>query len=272
MLHTHSTIFSRRPPHGEAAPILMDTGAAKKPIPGAAAAIRLACGDHATIEECQTLARAMVDIVDLRNNALLCRPVDGGTRLHLLIEGWAYRAQGLLDGARQITDVLVPGDICDWVSLAPNEEIRASGSVRVAVLHRTMNGQDLQALSARREQTVIGDIQRLRAQLTSLGRRDARGRIAYALADLHRRLERVGLAKSGSFACPLTQEQLGDLLGLDLRSRQSGRARAAPRRNTAVRQASGRDPRPDATACHRWLEGGRGRHARTRPLVLRPVA
>lgn len=214
MLYTHSTMSSRRPPHSEAAPILMDTGAASKPIPGAAAAIRLACGDHATIEECQTLARAIVDIVEVRNNALLCRPVDGGARLHLLIEGWAYRAQSLLDGARQITDVLVPGDICDWVSPASNEEIRASGSVRVAVLRRTMDGHDLQALSARQQRAMIGDTHRLRAQLTSLGRRDARGRVAYCIVSLHHRLERVGLVRGGGFACPLTQEQLGDLLGL----------------------------------------------------------
>ena len=214
MLYTHSPLSSRpRPPQDENAPIRVDIGAAK-PIPHAIAAIRLACGDRATIEEGQALARALVDIVPLRNGALVSGPFDGGTHLHLLVEGWAYRAQGLRDGARQITDILVPGDICDWVPPASNEDIRVSGPARVAVLRRTVDGPDRQALSARRQRAVIGDIHRLRAQLTSLGRRDARGLVAYCIADLHRRLERVGLVRGGGFACPLTQEQLGDLLGL----------------------------------------------------------
>lgn len=195
-------------------PILVAIDAGTKPIPYAADAIRLALGDRATVEECQALAGALVDIVPVRNAALVCGPSDADVHLHLLIEGWAYRAQGLLDGARQITDVLVPGDICDWVPPASNEEIRASGPARVAVLRRMVEGHDLQALSARRERAIIGDIRRLRTQATSLGRRDARGRVAYGLADLHHRLERVGLARGGAFACPLTQEQLGDLLGL----------------------------------------------------------
>lgn len=215
MLHTHATMSSGpRFPRDDPVAIRVNDGAAPNPFPNGLAAIRLACGDDATIEECQALAKALVDIVPLRNGTLVSGSVTGGTHLHLLVEGWAYRAQGLLDGGRQITDVLVPGDICDWVPPASNEEIRASGPARVAVLRRAMDGYDVQTLSTRRDRKIVGDIRRLRAQLTSVGRRDARGRIAYSLADLHCRLKARGLAKGGAFACPLTQEQIGDLLGL----------------------------------------------------------
>lgn len=136
-------------------------------------------------------------------------PFNGGTHLHLLVQGWADRAQGLLDGARQITDVLVPGDICDWMPLGPYQEIRISGAARVAVLRRTMDGHDLQALPARGKDAMIRESHRRLAQLTSPGRRGARERVVYSVADLHCRLERVG-----GFACPSAQEQLGALLAL----------------------------------------------------------
>lgn len=195
-------------------PIRLDFGVEAKPIPHAVAAIQPACSDPVTIEERQLLARALVDIVPLRNGALVSGPFDGGAHLHLMVEGWAYRAQGLRDGARQITDILVPGDICDWVPPASNEEIRVSGPARVAVLRRAMDEHDMQALAIRRDCKLIGDIRRLRAQLTCVGRRDARGRLAYCLADLHSRLKATGLANGDSFFCPLTQEQFSDLLGL----------------------------------------------------------
>ncbi|WP_298091407.1 Crp/Fnr family transcriptional regulator [uncultured Sphingomonas sp.] len=141
-------------------------------------------------------------------------PFDGGAHLHLLVQGWADRAQGLLDGARQITDVLVPGAICDWMPLGSYKEIRISGAARVAVLRRTMDGHDLQVLSACGKDTMIRESHRDRTELTSLGRRGARERVAYSVADLHRRLEGVDRARGGGFACPSTQEQLGALLGL----------------------------------------------------------
>lgn len=200
MLHAHSTIApGQRPPHDAIAPI---------------PASRHALGHHTTIDECRAVSSAMVELVALRNNALIAGPFDGGAHLHLLVDGWAYRAYGLPDGGRQITDVMVPGDLCDWIQPEPNAEIRASGPVRVAVLRRSLHDRDLQAFSRHRERAMADDIRRLRALLTSLGRRDAHGRVSYGVAALHHRLERIGLVRDGTFACPLTQEQLGDLLGL----------------------------------------------------------
>lgn len=54
----------------------------------------------------------------------------------------------------------------------------------------------------------------LRERIVSLGRRDARGRIAYLLCELLWRHTAVGLNSNGSFLLPLTQTELGDALGL----------------------------------------------------------
>jgi CRP-like cAMP-binding protein len=54
----------------------------------------------------------------------------------------------------------------------------------------------------------------LRERIVSLGRRDARGRIAYILCELLWRHAAVGLTRSRTFQLPLTQTELGDTLGL----------------------------------------------------------
>ena len=54
----------------------------------------------------------------------------------------------------------------------------------------------------------------LRERIVSLGRRDARGRIAYLLCELLWRHAAVGLTDGGTFRLSLTQTELGDALGL----------------------------------------------------------
>jgi hypothetical protein len=54
----------------------------------------------------------------------------------------------------------------------------------------------------------------LRERIVSLGRRDARGRVAYLLCELLWRHTAVGLADGKSFRLPLTQTELADTLGL----------------------------------------------------------
>ncbi len=54
----------------------------------------------------------------------------------------------------------------------------------------------------------------LRERVISLGRRDARGRIAHLVCELFWRHKAVKLADDQAFRLPLTQEELGDALGL----------------------------------------------------------
>lgn len=54
----------------------------------------------------------------------------------------------------------------------------------------------------------------LRERIVSLGRRDARGRIAYLLCELLWRHAAMGLTNGDEFKLPITQTELGDALGL----------------------------------------------------------
>lgn len=43
----------------------------------------------------------------------IVREGDKSEQVHFVLEGWAARYKTLADGPRQITDFLLPGDLCD---------------------------------------------------------------------------------------------------------------------------------------------------------------
>jgi CRP-like cAMP-binding protein len=136
---------------------------------------------------------------------------------HILVAGWGFRSQILWDGTRQIGDLLAPGDFCHTSSRERESwfSIEACGPARIAVLDLDLLPERARAAVELGQQIQQDDvIRRLRARLVSLGRRDARGRLAYLIAEIHARLAGLGLTKDSAFDWPFTQEHLADILGL----------------------------------------------------------
>jgi CRP-like cAMP-binding protein len=50
--------------------------------------------------------------------------------------------------------------------------------------------------------------------MSSIGRREAPGRIAHLFCEIHRKSAAVGLAEANSCPFPITQEEMADALGL----------------------------------------------------------
>ena len=138
----------------------------------------------------------------------------------VILEGMAVRYRGLSDGGRQIMTFLIPGDLCDmhvFLLRAMDHSIGTITPVRIAAISRermmdvfTLHPRISAALwwSSMQEEAM------LRERIVSLGRRDARGRIAYLLCELLWRHAAIGLTSNGAFWLPLTQTELGDTLGL----------------------------------------------------------
>jgi CRP-like cAMP-binding protein len=137
----------------------------------------------------------------------------------ILREGWAFRYQSLEDGRRQIVDFVLPGDIlgvgtssqmlygvealstCTWVTMS-RESFLAKVSRDPALGMKLVD-----MLSA-------GQV-RAFEQMTSVGRRTARERVAHLLLDLARRVQRSALECEGvEITMPLMLSHLGDALGL----------------------------------------------------------
>ncbi|WP_158806757.1 Crp/Fnr family transcriptional regulator [Beijerinckia sp. L45] len=149
----------------------------------------------------------------------LCREADTPDGILIVTAGFACRYKLRQNGARQITDYLLPGDHCDLralpnemrgsiVALAPSKVAKISSETLVSV----QSDYPAIAEAFRRAALVEGAI--LREWLMNMGRRSADERLAHLFCELFVRMHTVGLVHGNSFRLPLTQFDLGDTMGL----------------------------------------------------------
>lgn len=139
----------------------------------------------------------------------------------LLVEaGWAFNYWLLADGRRQIFDFLLPGDAIGLRTALFGFRDRMTATLTL-VSATGVAWPDLIALFE--EQPRLGAVlvweaarqeSRLQRYLLDIGQRDARERVAHRLVDLYERLAATGNVRGGAFTLPVTQEMLGDALGL----------------------------------------------------------
>jgi CRP-like cAMP-binding protein len=149
---------------------------------------------------------------------LVCE-ADQADNLLIVIKGWAYRYICTRDGGRQLTALLVPGDIVNLNTLLferPAYSVRTLTDVTVVALPRK---QGLALVDEHpgiaRTFTGLAMIENAIASewMLSLGRRSARARIAHLLCEI---VVRLGDDDGNDVTVPfpLRQEQIGDALGL----------------------------------------------------------
>lgn len=141
--------------------------------------------------------------------------------LYTVLSGWLYYYKLLEDGRRQITKIVLPGD---FVGFQPDLSGRLDHSaqtlteVRLCVFPRDNFLKLCKAhpeLALRLAWMVARDVESAVEGLTSIGRRSARERVAHFLLGLYYRVRlHDPNAANTSIAMPLTQEHIGDALGL----------------------------------------------------------
>ncbi|MGM0614501.1 MAG: Crp/Fnr family transcriptional regulator [Pseudomonadota bacterium] len=138
----------------------------------------------------------------------------------ILSSGWAYSYRHLENGVRQIMEIFLPGDIIGLREFAFNERLDGvtmieDGTV-CSVTHRRMLelfddsvtlATVIFAISSRQQALLC-------ERLVTLARRTARQRLAHFLCEMYTRLEQTMDKCNASFYLPLSQQQLGDLLGM----------------------------------------------------------
>lgn len=136
---------------------------------------------------------------------VICRGDSEVTGFPVIISGWAARCQFVLDGGRQITGLLVPGDFA-YLGRMPGqvigEEIVALSTCKIAWLP-TLRIEELVAAhpacgAALRSYAAIEYAMAI-SWLVNVGRRDAFERMAHFICEIHYRLSRVGLVQGRSF-------------------------------------------------------------------------
>ena len=143
-------------------------------------------------------------------------------KVFLVREGWAVRYKLLPSGDRQIINFALPGDfLCFNASIFQTSDhfVAAKTFLRtfafdISPFQQMLTSYPAMALAMSwanaHEEAVLAE------RIASLGRRSARQRMAHLFCELWRRLQLLGLTQQGAFPLPVTQEDLGDTLGLSV--------------------------------------------------------
>lgn len=140
--------------------------------------------------------------------------------IYMLLDGWVCSAATLRTGERQIMKVYLPGDLMGMPSVCLREAADSLFALTPAIVRKIPVPKfaglfaDLpdfagrMFLAAQREQIALMD------RLMALGAKPAIGRVASLLLDLHERLSSLGLVRENEFVLRMTQDEIGDYVGL----------------------------------------------------------
>ena len=169
-----------------------------------------------------TLARAMSGSTTVfAAGSEIVRENTEHTMMYRMRSGWAARVRTLDDGRRQFIAVFLAEDLMAVKALfldrQPDTIACISDVTADRLDHRT--AFDLFAhdpsVAARLAFQLGEDERRLHNWNVGLGCADARERIAFMYVELYGRLKRLGLLRDErNFNCPMTQQQIGDRVGL----------------------------------------------------------
>lgn len=140
--------------------------------------------------------------------------------IHLIEEGWGCRYKLLYQGDQHTMAFLLPGDMCDIHITILDEmdhSIRALTPVKLTrISAKEMNSifDNFPRLTRALFWSTLVDEAILREWLVSAGSRSADARTAHVFCELLLRSRAAGLTHDNSFELPLTQEALGEAMGL----------------------------------------------------------
>jgi CRP/FNR family transcriptional regulator, anaerobic regulatory protein len=156
----------------------------------------------------------------IRRGSLLLRENEPTGELYILREGWVFSFMILHDGSRQILRQYFPGDMLGLGGLTfaeSNESLIAVTDSVVGVFDKPLLANILAEhprlgplffLLAQAERAIAND------RLAAIGRTTAKARVGALLLNMLDRLRMLDPTISNSFSLPLTQEEIGDSVGL----------------------------------------------------------
>lgn len=153
-------------------------------------------------------------------SAYLVREGDVPDQCAVLISGYAFRQKLTGAGMRQIVSFHIPGDALDFQHLfleVADHNVQTLTRAEVATIPRTAL-REITRTHPRIGHAIfvntLVEASIFREWVLNVGRRDARTRLAHFLCEFAARLDSQGLTGSGGYELPMSQEQLGDALGL----------------------------------------------------------
>ena len=181
---------------------------------------KLGLRDRLSDEEVAALDKALEPPRSIPAGADIVREHTRPSASTLLISGFSARYSTLEDGSRQITEINVSGDFIDLHSLLMKQMDHGVVALTDCV---TASAPHIRLIEITERHPHLGRLLWLdtiidaaihRQWLVAMGRRSGLGHLAHLVCELYLRLQAVGQTGDLSFDLPLTQNVLGDALGL----------------------------------------------------------
>lgn len=136
------------------------------------------------------------------------------SEIYLIEQGWITREMEAEDRGRQVTALLLPGDLCDplWIGGHAYQTYRAVGNVTLRCLQPPPRGGH--ATMADLAASAAGLEARVSRWTLYLARYSAMERIALLFCEVHDRLIRAGRAQAGECEWLLDADTLAECTGL----------------------------------------------------------
>jgi len=181
---------------------------------------RLRTSSGVSEEEIEEINALPITVKDYAAERAVVRDGERATECCLIIDGFCVRSKTIPDGKRQILSIHIPGEIPDLMSLflhVMDHDLSTLTPCRLGFIHH----ETLQKLHRRRpnvaeifwRDTLI-DAAMFREWIVNVGQRPAPARLAHVIVELRERLKVIGHVAGESFDMPLTQEQIGEALGI----------------------------------------------------------
>lgn len=161
-----------------------------------------------------------VSLREVRAKAVLQIASDISHSVYFLVEGWLAVSKMTPEGGRQIVDFVLPGQVFDPGSASEGlacADVAALTDARLAAIPREEWVRYLSRHPEAQERVTrqaAAGYARMAERLLRLGTGSAETRISYALSELCLRSCPFGLVSGAVFHLPLTQQSLGDFVGL----------------------------------------------------------
>ena len=176
--------------------------------------VQLTDGDRAMIESLP------IKIRTLEPSTYLLREGQRPQRCAFIVDGFAYRQKLTPNGEREIVSILMPGEFVDVQNLFLDEsdhDIQALTRITIAeVMIPALRDLALGCPAVNKALWIdaLVEASTHREWLLNIGRRNAKTRMAHLLCEFCVRLQISAVGQTRACEMPMTQEQLGDALGL----------------------------------------------------------
>ncbi|WP_155263048.1 Crp/Fnr family transcriptional regulator [Sphingomonas segetis] len=175
---------------------------------------------HVSADEEQAIRNSVAETRSVPAGRVMVRCGEPLSHSVMLLEGWMARVKDLEGGARQVTELHLPGDFVDLhgftLKRLDHDVVALTDSTVGLVPHGRLREitERLPRLGRIYWFMTNVDAAITRELVLSLGQRSAISRMAHLFCEICRRLEIVGRGTEHGCDFPLTQRELSECLGL----------------------------------------------------------